>query len=261
MNSLRFNAHSPVTTTLASGGLIITTGGILVTANVAPNNTVLKGSTTSVLPLRTGNAPANDIIVIQNNPSGSLTLQDVQLGVNAGTTTGLTKSGAGTLRYTTTNTAINNQGTGPITINAGTLQLNLAAGAIGAGPITIGQPYAAATAIAALQLLNPANSNMIDTANSPVTVYRTGTLSLGGSNATIQNNSGFSLFGDSTSHGQVTTSGGTLTARNLTFNGGGSIATSAGKLVVDDGGSGGSVAYIAGNNAIGATISGKVGLG
>ena len=95
---------------------------------------------------------------------------------------------------------------------------------------------------------------MIDAASSPVTIYRTGTLSLGGGNATIQNNAGISLFGDATSHAQITTGGGTLTARNLTFNGGGSIATtSSGKLVVDDGGSGGSVAYVAGNNGIGAT--------
>jgi autotransporter-associated beta strand protein len=260
VNSIRFNAHSPITTTVASGGLIITSGGILVTANVGANNTVLKGSTSSVLPLRTGNAFANDIIVIQNNPSGSLTLQDVQLGVNAGTTTGLTKSGAGTLRYTTTNTAIINQGTGPITINAGTLQLNIAAGAIGAGRITIGQPYSAATATAALQLLNPAKTNMIDAVNSPVTIYRTGTLSLGGGNATIQNNGGLALFGDATSRAQVTTGLGTLTARNLSFTGGGSIATSSGKLVIDDGGSGGNVAYVTANNGIGATISGKLGL-
>ena len=261
VNSLRFNAHSPVTTTLASGGLIITTGGILVTANVGANNTVLKGNASSVLPLRNGNATANDIIVIQNNPSGSLTLQDVPLGVNAATTTGLTKSGVGTLRYTTTNAAINNQGTGPITINAGNLQLNLAAGAIGNGPIVIGQPYAAATATAALQLLNPANAVMIDAASSPVTIYRTGTLSLGGGNATIQNNAGIALFGDATSHAQITTSGGTLTARNLMLNGGGSIATgSSGKLIIDDGGSGGSVAYGAANNGVGATITGKVGL-
>ncbi len=260
VNSLRFNAHSPVTTTLASGGLIITSGGILVTANVGANNTVLKGSSSSVLPLRTGNAFANDIIVIQNNPSGSLTLQDVQLGVNAGTTTGLTKSGAGTLRYTTTNSAITNQGTGPITINAGTLQLNIIAGAIGAGPITIGQPYAAATATAALQLINPANAGMIDAVNSPVTIYRTGTLSLGGGNATIQNNAGVSLFGDTTSHAQITTGGGTLTARNIAFQGGGSIATGSGKLIIDDGGSGGSVAYTAANNGVGAAIIGKIGL-
>ena len=259
VNSLRFNASSPVTTTLAAGGLTITTGGILLTSHIGANNTVLKGSTSSVSTL-SANSPTNDIIVIQNNPSRTLTLQDVQLGPSSASTTGLTKSGSGTLVYSTTNAAINNQGTGPITINTGTLQLNLAAGAIGEGPITIGQPYAAATATAALQLLNPANPNLIDAANSPVTIYRTGTLSLGGGNATIQNNSGLSIFGDATSHGQVTTGGGTLTARNISFNGGGSIATSSGKLVIDDSGSGGSVAYVAGNNGIRATIGGKVGL-
>ncbi|MES2922889.1 MAG: autotransporter-associated beta strand repeat-containing protein [Verrucomicrobiota bacterium] len=111
VNSLRFDDSSAPTAVTLSGLLTVATGGILVTSNVGANPTTISGgSLTSGL-----NAGASgDIIVIQNNTAASLTISSVISG-----TRGFTKSGAGTVIITGTNTITG----GGTHINGGTLQL------------------------------------------------------------------------------------------------------------------------------------------
>ena len=116
INSLRFN--SAVTTTVdATSGLSIQTGGILVTSPSA-GGAINNGTLTS------GNGA--DLIATV----GSFTT--LTIGSRITGAIGLTKSGAGTL-------AVSNPGNdfaGPVTLNAGALQVT-ASGALAGNPITI----------------------------------------------------------------------------------------------------------------------------
>ena len=91
---MRFNAAAANTLTL-SGNNTITSGGILVTPAVGANATTLTGGTLL-------GASGKDLVVIQNNTSGALTVGSV-IADNGGAT-GLTKSGSGTLALTAANT-------------------------------------------------------------------------------------------------------------------------------------------------------------
>ena len=89
-NSLRFNNAASDTVSL-SGTNIISTGGILVTGNVGSNSSAIGGGTLE-------GASGKDLIVIQDNPSGNLTIGSVI--ANNSSATALTKSGAGLLVLT-----------------------------------------------------------------------------------------------------------------------------------------------------------------
>jgi len=93
-NSLRFNNAGAATLTL-SGNNTITSGGVLITANVGSNPSTITGG-------RLMGASGKDLIVFQNNTGGNLTINSV-IGNNT-TSTGLTKAGAGTLVITANNT-------------------------------------------------------------------------------------------------------------------------------------------------------------
>jgi autotransporter-associated beta strand protein len=124
INSLRFNTAAANTLTNA-GTLTISSGGILETANVGNNATTITGGTLA--------GSAQDLVVIQNNTSNSLTINSSISGA------GLTKSGAGELILAPTtadtftgvmylnggllNTTSNGIGSaGSFTFNGGTLQ-------------------------------------------------------------------------------------------------------------------------------------------
>ncbi len=116
VNSLKINNNSGAgNITLTGFGLTIGSGGILETANVGANNFTITGGT-----LATGNG--QDLIFIQNNPSGTLSVSSA-----IGGTEGVTKSGVGTVVLSGSETY-----TGPTTVNAGELELTGSA-TLGAG--------------------------------------------------------------------------------------------------------------------------------
>lgn len=106
VNSLRFNAAGGSAVD-ATGGLTVATGGILVTSNVGANATSISGGT-----LTSGNA--TDLIVHQHN-----TAADFTIGSNITGAIGLTKTGAGVLVLTGTNTY-----TGSTYVTGGTLSIS-----------------------------------------------------------------------------------------------------------------------------------------
>ena len=108
-NSLRFNAAGAYTVTLA-GINTITSGGLLVTGNVGNNLSTISGGT-----LR--GTSGRDLIIIQNNTSNGLSIASV-IADNT-SATALTKSGAGLLTLTGTNTF-----TGATYLNQGTLSIS-----------------------------------------------------------------------------------------------------------------------------------------
>ncbi len=108
VNSLRFNGTGAATAVNSSGNLVVATGGILTTSNVgAYANTINGGTITS--------CNGADLVIIQNNTnaSGGMTVGSAIVD-NGGTAIGLTKSGAGSLTLTGTNTY-----TGATQLNAG----------------------------------------------------------------------------------------------------------------------------------------------
>jgi autotransporter-associated beta strand protein len=107
-NSLRFNAAGAYTVTLA-GTNTLTTGGILVTGNVANHLSKITGGTLI-------GADSSDLVVHQNNTGNGLTIESILANNTAATA--LTKSGAGLLTLTANNTC-----TGGTYVNAGTLVL------------------------------------------------------------------------------------------------------------------------------------------
>ena len=120
VNSLRFNTAGAYTVNTA-GNLVIATGGILETSNVGANAATINNNT-----LTSGNG--QDLIVHQSNTSAAMTISS-QITNNGSTSIGLTKSGAGTLTLTGTNSY-----SGTTTINAGTLQIG-AYGSLGTGNV------------------------------------------------------------------------------------------------------------------------------
>ncbi len=123
VNSMRFNTAAAVTSTL-NGAFVINSGGILESAAVGNNPVTLSGGTS----LTTGNG--TDLIVFQNNPSSAMTISTPIVN-GAGATTGLTKSGPGTLILNGSNTY-----GGPTAINAGTLVFS-SDSAVSGGQVTV----------------------------------------------------------------------------------------------------------------------------
>ena len=121
INSLRFNNAGAYTVNLG-GNLTVATGGILVTSAVGANNITIAGN--SVLGTVSG-----DLVVQQFNTAGTLTINSI-LANN--TTTGMTKSGPGTLILGGANTY-----SGGTTITGGTLTVTNS-GALGTGSIAVG---------------------------------------------------------------------------------------------------------------------------
>lgn len=107
-NSLRFNVAAATSLTL-SGTATVASGGILVTPTVGNNASTIIGGTLL-------GSSGGELIVVQSNTANSLTVSSVI--ANNGSTTGLTKSGAGTLVLTAANTY-----TGTTAINGGTFQI------------------------------------------------------------------------------------------------------------------------------------------
>ena len=125
INSLRFNAASAYTVTLAAGTNTITSGGILVGSTAAANAQIITGGTIT--------APTGqDLIINQWATTGALTINSVIAGDS-----GLTKSGTSTASngiaiiggaanatLGSTGGSIINTFTGGIFLNAGILQVN-----------------------------------------------------------------------------------------------------------------------------------------
>jgi autotransporter-associated beta strand protein len=121
LTSLRFNTAGARTIDATSQTL--GTGGILVTSNVGNNISTITGGI-----LR--GAANGDLVVIQNNTAGKLTIGSTL--DNSGTSSGLTKSGGGTLEFTAGNTF-----TGATTVTDGALKLSHAS-ALPGGVATAG---------------------------------------------------------------------------------------------------------------------------
>ncbi len=163
INSLRFNnTGAAYQVTIGSGNsLAITSGGILETAAVG-NFGVAIGVSATTATLTSGNGA--DLIVIQNNPSNSMTINAQITG-----SIGLTKSGAGTLVLSNAG----NNYTGATYINAGTLSVN-SSGVIpsGANIVFSGGTLQVTTAPVSFSnnvTLNP-NGGTVDTTNQTVTL-------------------------------------------------------------------------------------------
>ena len=111
VNSLRFNTAAATTLAIAAANrLTDASGGILVTANVGNNSTSITGGTLQ-------GASGQDLVVIQNNASGGLTIGSVIADNQSATA--LTKAGPGTLVLTGSNTY-----SGGTTISGGVLFVN-----------------------------------------------------------------------------------------------------------------------------------------
>jgi autotransporter-associated beta strand protein len=110
-NTLRFNTNVANTVTLAAGTNMIGAGGILVTSTVGGYDSTITGDTLA------GSTTGKDLVVIQNNTSGGLTISSV-IADNA-SATALTKAGPGTLTLSGVNTY-----TGVTTVYTGTLSVS-----------------------------------------------------------------------------------------------------------------------------------------
>ena len=158
--TLRFNNPGAFTVGL-SGDNDILTGGILVTSNVGANNEKISGGL-----LGTGNG--QDLIVIQNNPLGSLTI-DSGISNGGSAPIALTKSGPGALILTgnTSDGGGDNTYSGGTYINGGTLIVDNASGSgTGGGAVIVGFGSGATLA----------GSGAI---GGPVTIYQSGRLDPG----------------------------------------------------------------------------------
>jgi len=206
LNSLRFNTSTAGTLTL-SGTLIDGTGGILVTSAVGSNLSTITGGTLE-------GANGQDLVAIVND-AGGLTIGSIIANNTA--STGLTKSGTGTLTLTAANTY-----TGATTIDAGTLILT--------GTITSSSSSVTTVANGSGIILET-NTGVISGASTTFTQSSNGTSVLAGNNtyggATAVNSGTLTLSG-SNSTSSVTVGGlNAATVATLNINNAGAIGTGA----------------------------------
>jgi autotransporter-associated beta strand protein len=161
-NTLRFNTNAANTVTLAAGTNIIGAGGILVTSTVGGNDSTITGDTLA------GSTTDKELVVIQNNTSGGLTISSVI--ANNATATALTKAGPGTLTLSGDNTY-----TGTTTINGGTLAIG------GTGRLNSGNSVAVTITSGTFQYGSSANQTLSTvTGAGALTKTGSGTLTLRG---------------------------------------------------------------------------------
>jgi len=164
-NTLRFNSNAANAVTLAAGNNIIGAGGILVSSAVGGNVSTITGGTLQ------GSNSGKDLVVIQNNTIGGLTIDSVI--ANNASATSLTKSGPGTL---TLGGSASNTYSGVTYANAGTLLLDKSDGnAIAGGGLTINP--------GATVQYTGASGDMMGTGQ--VNIYGTGQLDFNGKTDTI----------------------------------------------------------------------------
>ncbi|MEI6037386.1 MAG: autotransporter-associated beta strand repeat-containing protein, partial [Planctomycetota bacterium] len=167
VNSVRFNTATAGALSMAAGQtLTVSSGGILVTTNVAANATSITGGTLL-------GAAGADLVVIQNNASGGLTIAST-IADNS-SATGLTKSGAGNLTLNGANTY-----SGQTTLNSGTLTLGNDV-ALGTGRLAINGGVLDATAN------RLTTNNNLQSWNGDFTFLGTNTLNLGTGGVTLGN--------------------------------------------------------------------------
>jgi len=162
INSIRFNNAAARTITIASGQqLTVSSGGILETADVGANDNLITGGT-----LTTGGLVG--LTVIQNNPSGTLTINSLVTG------NGLTKSGPGKLVLggDDTNTLIQ-----AAYVNGGTVELNKSG-------TNVAIPHDLFINQTGVVKYTGDSSNMIAD-NRAVTIYESGQLDFNGKTDTI----------------------------------------------------------------------------
>ncbi len=204
-HSLRFHAAGASALTLA-GTNTIASGGILVTSAVGANSSTVTGGTLQ-------GASGTDLVVIQNNTNaaGALTIAS-QIADNS-SATALTKTGAGTLVLSGTNTY-----TGGTFLNAGTI--SFASGGLGttgtvrfAGPSTLQWAAGNTQDISGRLAINDGVTATLDTNGNAVTLASG--FGGGGAGGLIKAGTGtLTLAGANSFTGSTTISAGTLTLGN-----------------------------------------------
>ncbi|NDC63524.1 MAG: hypothetical protein EBZ59_05950, partial [Planctomycetia bacterium] len=197
VNSLRFNTAAATTLSINAGNtLTVSSGGLLVTTNAGANATTITGGTIV-------GAPGADLVVIQNNASGSGGLTIASTIADNGSPTGLTKSGVGNLLLTATNTY-----SGPTTLNSGTLTIGNDS-ALGTGRLVIDGGTLDTTASRTL------TGSLPQTWNGPFTYLGTGSANLNLGTGPVLlgpgNNTAITFGGQGNVITNVTVTSGTLT--------------------------------------------------
>ena len=197
-NSLRFAASGANTVTL-SGTNTLTSGGILVTGNVGNN---LSGIAAGTLQ----GAAGQDLVVIQNNTSNGLTISSAIQ--DNGSATGLTKTGAGTLTLTGSNSF-----SGTTILAVGTLQVG-SNSALGSGTVVLNAGTVLSDGSTARTLSNPivfgADIPLGNATNNGALTFN-GNVNLGGATRALAVNSAVTLAGAVSNGGLTKTGVGMLT--------------------------------------------------
>ena len=197
-NSLRFAAAGVNTVTL-SGTNTLTSGGILVTGNVGNNLSSITGGTLQ-------STAGQDLVVIQNNASNGLTISSAIQ--DNGSATGLTKTGAGTLILTGSNSY-----SGSTILVAGMLQVG-SNSALGSGTVVLNAGTLSSDGTTARTLSNPvvfgADMPLGNVTNNGALTF-SGNVNLGGGTRTLTVNSAVTLGGAVSNGGITKTGAGMLT--------------------------------------------------
>jgi autotransporter-associated beta strand protein len=222
ITSLTFDAAAASTVTIGTGStLIITSGGILVNSSVGANASVITGGSI----LGSIASPLGELMVHQNNTAASLTIDS-----NIINSSGITKSGNGTLALGGTNSFLSGS---RLTINEGTVQLS-GGNAIGDSTLVIMRSGTT------LDLNNV--SEMIGNLGVDTTSLTAGTISLGSGTLTVNQTASSTFTGGITGTGNFVKNG----AGNLTLTGSntfsGTVVVNGGQLDARD--AGGSLASV-----------------
>jgi autotransporter-associated beta strand protein len=244
-NSIRFNTAAANTLTLTGASNTIASGGILIGSAVGSNLSTITGG-------ELAGANSKDLVVIQNNPLGGLTISSVITNNTAATA--LTKHGVGLLTLTNSNTF-----TGGVFIHAGRLALGNAGALNSAAPnnVTFGSASTGTLAMAGNDLTIPVLSSDPANPGAPVIENASGTNAtltissasnstfagiiqngLGGGTLTlIKSGSGsLSLSGANSFSGGTVLNGGTVVVSNASAFGSGSVsALGASKIQLSGG--------------------------